>query len=247
MAVPQTLHDFGSAGRALVVGARRAVGVPSIVLGGSFLGFGALVHQVGLSVWHALFSTATGWALPGQIALMELYAVGASVLLIALAVGLTNARLLPMTVTLIPLLRAPGVPRWQYYLISHFIAVTGWVGAMRDCPAMVAAQRLPYYAGYAGLLWGISLLATWAGFALAGSVPAYVTLGLVFINPIYFMLVIGTDARTRTRLLAAVLGAVGGPILYLLVPDWSLLLAGVIAGSLGYLIGSRGGRRGGAP
>ncbi len=242
--VPRSLHDYGSAGRAMAVGARRAVGVPSIVLGGSFVGFGALVHQVGLSVWHALFSTATGWALPGQIALVELYAVGASVLVIAVAVGLTNARLLPMTVTLIPLLRAPGVPRWQYYVISHFIAVTGWVAAMRDGPTMVAEQRLPYYAGFAGVLWGISMLATWIGFALAGSVPAYVTLGLVFINPIYFMLIISADVRARSRVLAAVLGAIGGPALYLLVPDWSLLLAGVIAGSLGYLIGRRGGAHG---
>jgi predicted branched-subunit amino acid permease len=240
MSVPRSLHDYGSARRAMAVGARRALGVPSIVLGGSFVGFGALVHQVGLSVWHALFSTATGWALPGQIALVELYAVGASIVVIAVAVGLTNARLLPMTVTLIPLLRAPGVRRWQYYLISHFIAVTGWVAAMRDCPAMVAAQRLPYYAGFAGVLWSISMLATWAGFALAGSVPAYVTLGLVFINPIYFMLIISADVRALSRVLAAVFGAVGGPALFLLVPDWSLLLAGVIAGSLGYLIGRRG-------
>lgn len=241
MPVPRSLHDYGSTGHAMVAGARRAFGVPSIVLGGSFLGFGALVHQVGLSVWHALFSTATGWALPGQIALVELYAVGASVLVIAVAVGLTNARLFPMTVTLIPLLRTPGVPRWQYYLISHFVAVTGWVAAMRDCPAMVTEQRLPYYAGFAGVLWSISMLATWVGFALAGSVPAPVTLGLVFINPIYFMLVICADVRARSRVLAAVLGAIGGPVLYLLVPEWSLLLAGVIAGTLGYLIGRRGG------
>ncbi|HEY5598403.1 MAG TPA: AzlC family ABC transporter permease [Kiloniellales bacterium] len=225
----------------MAAGGRRALGVPSIVLGGSFIGFGALVHQVGLSLWHALFSTASGWALPGQIALMELYAVGASALVIAVAVGLTNARLLPMTVTLIPLLRAPAMPRWRYYAISHFIAVTGWVAAMRDCPAMVAEQRLPYYAGFAGVLWVISLAATWIGFALAGSVPAYVTLGLVFINPIYFMLVICADVRARTRVLAALLGAIGGPALYLLIPDWSLLLAGVSAGTLGYLIGRRGG------
>ena len=225
----------------MAAGGRRALGVPSIVLGGSFIGFGALVHQVGLSLWHALFSTASGWALPGQIALMELYAVGASALVIAVAVGLTNARLLPMTVTLIPLLRAPGMRRWRYYAISHIIAVTGWVAAMRDCPAMVAEQRLPYYAGFAGVLWAISLAATWIGFALAGSVPASVTLGLVFINPIYFMLVICADVRARTRVLAALLGAIGGPALYLLIPDWSLLLAGVSAGTLGYLIGRRGG------
>jgi len=242
MSVPRPLDDFGSRRRAFAIGARHACGVPAIVLGGSFVGFGALAHQVGLALWHALFSTATGWALPGQIAMVELYAVGASLLVIAVAVGLTNARLLPLTVTLIPLLRAPGVPRWHYYAISHFIAVTGWVAAMRVCPTMRTEQRLPYYAGFAGILWVISLLATWAGFALAGAVPTYVTLGLVFINPIYFMLIMAADVRDRTRVLATLFGAVGGPALYLLTPDWSLLIAGVVGGTLGYLIGRRGRR-----
>ena len=219
--------------------ARRAFGVPSIVLGASFIGFGALVHQVGLTVWHALFSTASGWALPGQIALVELYAVGASLLVISVAVALTNARLLPMAVTLMPLIRAPGVPRWQYYLVAHLIAVTGWVAAMRDCPTLPAAQRLPYFAGFAGTLWLITLVTTGLGFALAGAVPLYVTLGLVFINPIYFMLVLGADVRGRSRLLATLLGAIFGPALYVVTPDWSLLLAGLAGGTLGFIAGHR--------
>ena len=49
-------------------GAREAFGVPAIVLGASFLGFGALVREAGLSPWHGLLSTALGWALPGQVA-----------------------------------------------------------------------------------------------------------------------------------------------------------------------------------
>ncbi len=237
--MPHALHkeDFGDRRAAVLAGIRRAAGGPAVVLGASFTGFGALVHQTGLSIWHALFSTATGWAQPGQVALFELYGLGASILVIAAAVTLTSVRLLPMTVTIMPLMRAPGTPRWLYYLAANWVAVTTWVFAMRDCPHMPVAQRLPYFMGFSCALWAVSLAATATGFALAGAVPLPVTLGLVFINPIYFMLMTAADVRSRGRVLAAVLGAAGGPALYLLTPDWSLLLAGVGAGSLGFLLG----------
>lgn len=223
--------------RAARLGAGRAMGIPALVLGASYLGFGALIQQTGLSVGHGLFSTATGWALPGQVALVELYAVGAPLLVIALAVALTNARLLPMAVTLLPLIRAKGVPTWQYYAVANLIAVTGWAAAMRDCPGMPEEERLPYFAGFALVIWSVSLLATALGVLLAGRVPEVVTLGLVFINPVYFMLVVAGDVRGRSRTLAAVFGAVAGPLLYLVTPDWSLLLCGVLAGSAAFLIG----------
>ena len=219
------------------------LGVPAIVLSASYIGFGALVQQVDLDIWHALFSVVTAWALPGQVALIELYADGAGILAIAAAVALTNARLLPMVITLMPLLRAPGTPRWRYYLAAHWIAVTGWAVAMRDCPAMVPAQRRPYFMGVSLTLWVCSTLGAALGFALAETVPSFITLGLVFLNPVYFMLVVAGDVRGVSRILAAVLGALAGPLLYLATPGWSLLLAGVGAGSLAYLIGRlKGGR-----
>ncbi len=244
--MPHASHkeDFGDRRAAVLVGIRRAAGAPAIVLGASFIGFGALVHQTGLSVWHALFSTATGWAQPGQVALFELYGLGASFLVIGAAVTLTSVRLLPMTVTIMPLVRAPGTPRWLYYLAANWVAVTTWAFAMRDCPGMAAERRLPYFMGFGCALWGVSLATTALGFALAGVVPLPVTLGLVFINPIYFMLMTAADVRSRARILAAILGAAGGPALYLLTPDWSLLLAGVGADSLGFLLGGGVRRRG---
>lgn len=232
---------FGSPRLAFRAGARQAIGVPAIVLGASFLGFGALVHQAGLSLWHGLFSTATAWALPGQVAFLELYTVGASLFLIAMAVALVNARLLPMTITLMPLLRAQGMPRWAYYFAANWIAVTAWAAAMRDCPRLPPAERLPYFTAMSLTLWSITLGTTAVGFLLAGSVPAYVTLGLVFLNPIYFMLIFAAEVRSRPRILALLLGAVLGPPLYLVTADWSLLITGLIAGSLAFLVAKKSG------
>jgi len=225
--------------RAYVEGIRRAAGVPAIVLAASFLGFGVLCRESGLALEHSLFSTMTGWALPGQIALVELYGVGASWIAITIAVALSNARLLPMTVTLLPFLRHPGTPRWQYYLAAHFIAVTGWANAMQVCPTLTTRARLPFFMGFVTLLWSSTIVTTAIGYYLPGVLPTGVTLGLVFLNPIYFMLIFAADARARARALALGIGAVAGPVFHLISPDWGLLATGLVAGTLAFVIDER--------
>ncbi|MEQ8354970.1 MAG: AzlC family ABC transporter permease [Kiloniellaceae bacterium] len=225
---------YASSRAAAFAGLRDSVGVPMLVLGASYLGFGSLVHGAGLDVWLGLFSTFTGWALPGQIVVIELYSLGGAIFVVAAAVGMTNARLLPMTVALMPYLRAPGTPRWRYYLFSHFVAVTAWAAAMRVCPSLPERQRLPYFAGFGTALWSMCLVTTAAGFYLAGELPGAVTLGLVFLNPIYFMLVFVADARHRARILALAIGALLGPPLHLVSADWGLLITGLLAGSLAF-------------
>lgn len=223
--------------RAACFGAmREAMGAPMLVLAASYLGFGSLVRTSDLGLPFAIASTATGWALPGQIALVELYAVGASLVAIALAVSLTNVRLLPMTLALMPHLRSRGRPRWQYWVVAHWVAVTGWVHTLRRAPDLPVEQRLPFFFGFSMVLWSATLSATAIGFVLAGAVPGYVSLGLVFLNPIYFMLILGADARERdhTRAWAMALGALLGPALHTVDPDWGLLATGLIAGSAAF-------------
>ena len=226
--------SFAAPRNALFGGSRDAMGTPAIVLFASYVGFGSLVRESDLTIFHALFSTITGWALPGQIVLVELYGVGASILAISLAVALTNARLLPMTVVLMPLLRGPETPRWRYYLAAHVIAVTGWVQAMQRCPDLPPDQRLSYFVGYSGSIWIMTMIGTATGFLVSGMVPEPVSLGLVFLNTIYFLLIFTADLRQRARVFALAAGAVLGPLLHLATPDWGLLLTGLIGGSIAY-------------
>ena len=86
------LEPFPSPHAAFRGAAREAFGTPAIVLGASFVGFGSLVRVSGLTAGHGLFSTVTSWALPGQIALVELYAAGVSMVSLAAAVTLNNVR-----------------------------------------------------------------------------------------------------------------------------------------------------------
>ncbi|WP_342241569.1 AzlC family ABC transporter permease [Inquilinus sp. OTU3971] len=216
-------------------GVRDVLGAPLLVLGASYLGFGSLVRASGLGLPVGLLSTLTGWALPGQMVLIEAYAVGASLLAMVAAVALVNVRLLPMTLVLLPGLRVPGRPRWWDYAAAHLVAVTGWVQGMRVCPTLPPEQRLPYFVGFAGILWASCVAWTAAGYYLVTAVPASVSLGLVFLNPLYFILVLTADLRNRARLGAMVLGAALGPPLYRLDPEWGLLATGLIAGTAAFL------------
>lgn len=234
VAVSSFTTDFCSPRGALLAGAWEAVGAPALVLGASYVGFGSLVRESGLGLGVGLFSTVTTWALPGQIALVDLYAVGASLLAIFIAVALTNARMMPMTITLMPLLRMPGRPRWKVYLAAHLVAVTAWAVSMLRCPDMPPEQRMSFFVGFAGTLLTSALLGTAAGFFLSGLVPSVVSLGLVFVNPIYFTLLFLGDLRNRGRILALLLGALLGPVLHVVTPTWGLLLTGLIAGGVGF-------------
>ena len=210
--------------------------MPCVVLGASYIGFGSLVRQSGLDLWHGVFSSFSAWALPGQIALVELYSVGASLAAIAVAVALSNMRLLPMAAALMPLLQTPGRARWPVYFAAHFVAVTAWAGGMQRCPDLDRDRRLPWFFGYAAVLWMTATLCTAAGFLLADTLPGPVGLGLVFLNPIYFMLIFVADFRIPARAWALGLGAVGGPLIHLAEPRWGLVITGFVAGTAAFAL-----------
>ena len=226
----------------MIAGLREAIGAPMLVLGASYVGFGSLVRELGLSLPAGLLSTATTWALPGQVALVELYATGASLVTIFIAVAMTNARMMPMTMTLLPVLRLPTRRTWRIYLASHLIAVTGWAVAMLRCPDLPPEQRLSFFVGFAGTLLVSSLAGTAIGFFLSGIVPPAVSLGLVFVNPIYFMLLFLGDLRARSRLLALLFGAGLTPVVHALAPTWGLFITGVVAGAAAFFLNRAMGR-----
>lgn len=76
-----------------------------------------------------------------------------------------------------------------------------------------------------------------AGYYVAIALPLPLTLGLVFLNPIYFMLVFAADLRVRPRVYAMVLGAISGPLFFLASPQMGLLITGLVAGTVGFLLG----------
>jgi predicted branched-subunit amino acid permease len=213
-------------------GVRAAAVAPSLVLGASYVGFGSFVGANGLGLDYALFNTLTAWALPGQLALTELYLAGSGLLAIALAVALANMRLAPMTVVMMPVVHVPGRPAWRLSLAAYYVAVTCWAMTMMTGPRLAREDRLAWFLGCSVMLWSASLVGTAVGFHAAELLPRPLTLALVFLNPLYFMLLFLQDLRDRARLYALLLGGALGAPLHMLSPEWGLLLAGLAGGTI---------------
>ena len=62
-------------------------------------------------------------------------------------------------------------------------------------------------------------------------------MGLAILNPVYFLCMMVGASKTIQITSSVILGTVLGPIFYFLSPEWSILLGGVIGGTIAYFIG----------
>lgn len=227
---------FSSERAAFRGGMKEACGVPAAVLAAGYLGYGALAAENGYSVALAMFATVSIWALPGQLILIELHALGASALATVFAAALSGARFLPTTMSLLPVLRHGRHGRLRLYAIAHLVSMTTWAVAMRRCPELPREQRAPYFVGFALVCIAASVASCPVGFYLSGAFHPLVRLGFVFLTPVYFFVILIGDVRTRLAAVALACGGLAGPLFHLLSPQWSVLLSGFAGGSLAYLI-----------
>ena len=215
-------------------GCRTALGIPGISLAASFFALGALFKNSGLNAMQSFLSTLIGFALPGQLVMAETLIVNGTLLNILIAVFLTNARLYPMTVNLVPVIRQKNRPRWHYYFLAHFIAVTSWVYMLSNYTKISKENRFSFFLGLGATLWVLSTIATVIGFYTAGIISKKVFVAIIFLNPIYFMCMIVSVLNKLHIILTVFLSIILAPILFLVTPDWSVLLAGVISGIISY-------------
>ena len=215
-------------------GAKDAFGVPAAILFAGMLGFGAMGQANGLDIWLTSATSFFMFALPGQVVLVEMLVLSASGVTIAVAVTLTATRFFTMCLTLFP--QFPEKQRSSfYYLVVHLVAMTAWAVSMRDFPKMKPEDRLSYFTGFAFVCWAVSTPATVLGYLVAGQVPSYINLGLVFINPLFFLLTF-TEVKPRANRMAILLGGPIGLLSYLWFPDYSLLIAGLFGGTIAYMV-----------
>lgn len=221
---------------AFLRGVREAPSTPTFVVAASFVGFGALAHDVGLSLPQSVFAGGAIFALPGQVILLDQLAKGATLAALFFAVTLTAVRLLPLTVSLMPILRGRRGLRPVDFLHAHFVAITVWIESLRRLPAIPGHLRGAYYAGFALTVWGTCLVTTAIGYLLAVNLSPTVAAGLVFLTPIYFFLSLLAAADTFADTAALCIGAVLGPILYRFWPGFDLLITGLVGGSAAYAL-----------
>jgi len=210
---------------------------PAFALGASFIAIGALLKNIGFNLEQSIFSTFLTYALPGSLVMAESFLVGASLINIFLAVWLVNARLYPMTVSLMPLIIHKQQPRWKYYLSCHFIAVSAWLIMKSKYQTIEEKYRIDFWMGIGTGTWLIAITSTIIGFLISDYLNKDMMIGLAIVNPVYFTcMLVGAMEKLQINL-SIILGAILGPLFFFLSPEWSVLYGGVLAGTIAYFVG----------
>jgi predicted branched-subunit amino acid permease len=219
-------------------GARAALSFPAWTVALALLGVGSLARDVGHPIGAAMMSTVLIWAGPAQVIFYAGLATGMAPAAIAVAVSLSSIRFLPMTMSLLPMLRRPGQGTGEQLIVAHFVAVTVWSESMRRLPDVPQEHRVPFYFGFAGACLLLSTVATGIGYHLMATLPVALAAGLLFLTPLFFTLSVTGGARRAADWLAIGLGFALQPIMLAGLGDGlDLLGVGLVGGTLAFLVG----------
>ncbi len=216
-------------------GARVLVSTPGLILMSSFIGFGALCRESGLTLLQSVFITWSMWALPGQVILVGAVAAGATLPAVALAVTLSSVRFAPMVAAWVPLMQPERTAGWKLLLLSHFVAVTSWVVALVRLPEMPEEARVPYFAGMGVTLTVANTIITAVSYNLSGQLPPLLAGALFFLTPIYFLTSMTAASKIVAERLALLFGLVSGPVFHYYQVPLGLVWSGLLAGTLAFL------------
>jgi predicted branched-subunit amino acid permease len=208
----------------------------SLVLIGTYVGIGALAHDYGFSLGWVLLSTMLVWAGPAQVILLSALGGGATPIETALAVGLSGIRLLPMVVSLLPLIKEPQTRTRALILPAHLTAVSMWVESLRILPTLPRAGRYAFCNGLGAGYMAAALFGTVVGYNLSASLPVLLSAGLLFLTPMSFLVSTVRNTRLLSDGLALGLGLFVGPLLAYEQIGLDLMWTGILAGSAGYLV-----------
>ena len=207
----------------------------------TFLAFGAAVREAGLGPGWALLACWAIYGMPGQLVLVQAAATGwvggvGAAVMGAVAV---NARFLPMAVSIAPVLSARS--RWRLLPAVPFIAVTPWAAAMRALPAVDRPARVGWFLGFGLTSWVVAGTASLSGFYVAGALGPEARAALLFVNPLYYALLLAADLDRPAPRRAVLCGMAAASLAMVLPASATLLAAGLVGGTAAFLIGRRRG------
>lgn len=237
-------RKYPSSTAAFFAGLRSALtSVFALVLAGTYIGMGALTHNVGLSQWWLAASTVLVFAAPAQVILITALSADSPMVEAALAVTLSAIRLFPMVVALLPVLRRKDTRTAELLVPTHFTSVSMWIESLRILPSLPHENRIPFCNGLSVGYCGTAVVFGFVGAYLAAGLPILLSGALLFITPMSFLISTARNARALIDKLAFGLGLVIAPLLTHFQVGLDLMWTGVIGGTLAYathrLLGAR--------
>lgn len=217
-----------------LLGMRGIFSLPAIILMLSFVGFAAFTAEAKIPVGQVMFMTGIVWALPAKVILVGSMLSGAHILTAFIAVTLSSVRMMPMVAALIPEIRDRRTPTWLLLIVSHFVAITAWVFAMERVQGVPRAGRVAFFAGFGVTLTLTNIVLVGLVYGAVSEFPPVVSGCLFFLTPVYFLTSIWISARHRVIYWALGIGLALGWFFAVVAPEYDILLAGIIGGTLAW-------------
>ena len=214
-----------------------ALALPVFILFFTMMGFGSLARSAGFDADMAAVASLLIWGLPGQLAMVELTGTGQGLVAIVFACSLANARFLPMVVSFMPTLARERASMPRMLLDAQLLSINSWAMCMRQFPQVAGAYRHRYYVTFASSILLAAVAGTLLGYHLAVLLPGALVLGLIFVSPLFFALVLSA-VRGRAERISMLLGCATIPLAHHLWPAVDLLITGLVGGSLGFALGN---------
>jgi predicted branched-subunit amino acid permease len=230
-AEPQPMSYAAAFGVGMKLGIKS---VFSYVIFGTFIGYGALCHDLGFTLMWAWLSTALVWAGPAQVIVVSTLGSGAPGFEAAVAVSLSGMRLLPMVAALLPIIRTSTTRWYNLILPAHFTAASMWVEGLRAAPGLPRENRIAFCNGLGTNMMLVALAGTFAGFELASKLPPLFAAVVLFLTPMSFLVSVARNSHELLDKLALAFGLVLAPVFVYFEFKLALLAAGLTAGTLAY-------------
>jgi len=213
-----------------------SLSLPAFILLTTMMGFGTLARSVGYSAEMSALATVLIWGLPGQLAMVELTSTGQGLVAIIFACSLANARFFPMVVSFIPSMIREQTSFPRLVLYAQLLSINSWAVCLRKFPEIEPEHRRLYFVAFASTILSAAVIGTLLGYYASTVLPDPLVLGLIFISPLFFALVLSAVPRA-TEKASLILGCLVVPLAHYYLPSVDLLITGVVAGSLGFFLG----------
>jgi hypothetical protein len=141
-----------------------------------------------------------------------------------------------MVVSMLPMLKGPGVRSWKLVLPAHFTAVSIWVEAVRLLPSVPREGRISFINGLGTGYTVAATVATLVGYYLAAKMPTLISAALLFLTPLAFLMSTLRNARMLVDRLALGLGLVLGPLFAHWQVGLDLMWSGIAGGTAAYAV-----------
>jgi predicted branched-subunit amino acid permease len=225
-------------------GLRQALTGPAFFVAIAMIGVGGLARGAGFPFGAAIASTFLIWAGPAQVLFFGAIAAGTALPAVALSICVSSIRLMPMCLSVLPMLHTRRTRLPTLIAASHFVAVTVWVESLRRLPDIPRDARLAFFFGFATTCITTTAACTGAGYFLVSALPAPLAVGLLFLTPAYFLSTIVRSARVATDWFALAFGLALAPISQALIGGgFDLLALGLVGGTGAYVAGRAVNRR----